>query len=281
MPYFIKVNKSWYNQNYLEAGVFIDYTIPEWPKKDNQEIIKDKYRDNEILIQRLLRHLPSDKTEIIRELYYGLKQTIDLGNYKLYIEPTLNEILDLFNGIINEDRTYDNLKVKSRFKDLNEMWDEYYTILNDNTLLREQYKQEEKKIVEDLIEARRKASESIRYTEIWKDAGNKCKDKYNSLFHSIYKRMRSYSDEARIFFYDENNLQYKKDYDFQKWNKLRYDWVYWDHSFHFSDFSPFEKKFKSSPIDLSTSEEDQIMRALRNGDGDIFGFQLSYAIEMK
>jgi len=256
----------------MGVGVFIDYTIPEWSKKNQQESIKERYRTDVLVIQRIIRHLPSEKSDLVSEIYYGLKNKMDLPGYTVYVEPTLYEILDLYNGIVNEHNSYDQLEVKSRYNDIDEMAEEYFSILEENKQLREKYKEEESTITERIVAEKRSSGSIIRYSQIWKEAFILCKEKYNPLFLSLHKRMRSYSEEARKFFFKEENLECPRGYDFFRWVELRNNWVNWDHSFYFSNFSPFEKKIKSEPIDMSPNEEDIVMKALRNGEGDSFGF---------
>jgi hypothetical protein len=272
MPHFIKVNESSYSQKFMETGIFIDYSIPGWAEEEQQKKSKIDFRRDGWEIEKIIKYQPNHIGELVSKIFYGLAQEIKLPTATIYIRPTLKEVLDVYNGVMSEPGVYDVLQVKSRFKNIHEMAEEYSSIVDENKKLREDYKRDEPVIYEELKDESKRAGERKPASQLLNKVFQACKEKYNPLFIKQYDRMRAYSDEARKFFWEDENLKCPAGFDFFKWADLRKNWVNWDQSFYFSDFSPFEKKIRRAPFDISSDDEDTIMGALENGEGDPFGF---------
>lgn len=272
MPYFIKVKGSAGVQGFMQTGTFIDYTVRNWHKKEKQEKIKLKFRTDEMMIERIIKYIP-DIGDLISEIHYGLMSEIAFAGNTIYIRPTLKEVLDIYNGIMNEGKNYDPLAVESKFSNIQEMEKAYDSILNDNKQLRNDYKWEREEIYKKLNDENRRSDKPKTASEIIDEINRVCKEKYHPLFLAQYYKMREYSEEARKFFFRDENLKNPPGFDFFKWSELKRNWVNWDYSFNFSNFSPFAEKIKSPPLfDLSSDEEDDIMRALGDGEGDPYGY---------
>jgi hypothetical protein len=275
MPYFIKLNKSHVIQGFMQTGIFIDYSIPDWAEKEQQAKIRKSYNNDELLIERMIKYHPQHISELISKIYYDLIKEIDLPDHIIYIRPKLKEILDIYNGVLNEQKDYDELLVKSRFGNIHEIATEYFSILDDNKRLREDYKIEQENVYKGLLDEEKDKApgEKKPASQIANEIHQTCKEKFHPLFLNLYNRMREYSEEARKFFFEESNLKCPAGYDFFKWSDIRKNWINWDQSFYFQNFSPFEKKIKSAPLfDLSPDDEDEIMRSLGRGEGDAYGF---------
>lgn len=272
MPFFIKIEKNSFRFYFTDGAVFIDYSNPKWLEREEQQRLKNQYWKDTNAVERLIKHHPKETSDIIRSIFYKLMTEIDFPKHTVYVKPTLKEVLDIYNGVINYKAAYDDLEVKSRFEDIRQMSEEYAGLINENKKLREDYKKEEQERIDSLMKEISLSNNNKAPSNTFNEVKVFIKDKYNPLFRDLYNRMRNYSDEARKFFYKDENW---KDLDWDmdvNWAELKNNYTNWDHFFYFSNFSPFEKNIKEEPIDTSPSDEDIIMRALKNGDGDRFGY---------